>query len=95
MSDKLQFVDLWTAASRRSPHTSEREVSTTRVSGWVKHSRSPNARIGYWIHLLTQVVLTSLHASRHYEPGFLYPPHLLTMAPMIVPPTAPRQRIGM
>src|SRR5882672_4322869 len=49
MSDKLQFVD-----ERHRRHG----VSTTRVSGWVKRSRPG------WIHPLTQVVLTSLDASK-------------------------------
>jgi hypothetical protein len=49
MSDKPEFVD-----ERRRRH----ELSTTRVSGWVKRSRPG------WIHLLTQLVLTSLHASK-------------------------------
>ena len=41
MSDKSEFVD-----ERRGRH----EVSTTRVSGWVKRSRPG------WIQLLTRVV---------------------------------------
>jgi hypothetical protein len=38
----------------KSADYADEEVSTIRVSGWVKHSS------GSLIHLLTQVVLTSL-----------------------------------